>query len=480
MSKNKNLKKSSKFLAIILMGMLYISTSTSISANMGDSVGNFQDKINEPAVSYIGSKNVQSMNSRFSSANFPIFGYSLQVEKLHPMDLDENGKIFLSQKKELNKFNLANKDFLNISIQLKSGNYEFRNVHVNGSIFMDQDNHQMYTYDIEQSTSGFFMSMDIYSNITKIDLAFDGGDRQLCYKGYINRGYSSLNLYFTRGLEKYSVKGNEKSLLPQSKLSFEDDRQQMMNKAVNNLHIFKSEHKENSTHPKSAGFVTYKFGIVHNVAFGKNNGNDYFSWIDNEIYMYMSYTRQLYDYFFRDDPSESLVKSDLQYYNEDLFENGHGYKRDILLYTIYAHGMFGFSRRWQMEGSFHYLYPSEVRSLWYHHETNFGMDFKDVNPNNMIILAKVCWGLKSNQMADAFVDYGATAFAGNKNRDYAGPKWDIGAADPGFWLSLGSLHKNLRESCNNLVDAYNKYKKSSWPTWSHDDIKIVGDSQVSF
>ncbi|MHA1648410.1 MAG: hypothetical protein ACTSVL_12645 [Promethearchaeota archaeon] len=116
MSKNRNMKLFSKFLAIILMGMLYLSTSTSISANMGDSVGNFQDKINEPAVSYIGSKNMQSMNSRFSSAHFPIFGYSLQVEKLHPMDLDENGKIFLSQKKEMNRFHIANKDFLNISI----------------------------------------------------------------------------------------------------------------------------------------------------------------------------------------------------------------------------------------------------------------------------------------------------------------------------------------------------------------------------
>ncbi|MHA1648409.1 MAG: hypothetical protein ACTSVL_12640 [Promethearchaeota archaeon] len=320
---------------------------------------------------------------------------------------------------------------------------------------MDQDNHHMYTYDIEQPTSGFFMSMDIYSNITKIDLAFDGGDRQLCYKGYINRGYSSLNLYFTRGLNSYSVHGYDECAPPQSKLSFEDDRQQMMNKAVNNLHIFKNDQLNKSTQPKSASITTYKYGLVHNVAFPGTTWITDDSHFDGIPYQ-MEHYSQISEVIARETTAESQIKSDLQFYNKDFIIYGSGYIRNVLAYTIYAHGL-PKSTSWEIPNIFHKLKPSEIENLWYN--TQNGNTIEYVHPENMIILAKSCWGMCNNDMAKAFIDYGASAFAGAYYKDYCYQYADLSLLGNtnkrGFWGSLCYGNKDVETASKNLITNMN-------------------------
>ncbi|MHA1673635.1 MAG: hypothetical protein ACTSYI_08395 [Promethearchaeota archaeon] len=161
--------------------------------------------------------------------------------------------------------------------------------------------------------------------------------------------------------------------------------------------------------PKSAYSYT-KWGIVHNVAFGQYAiwPSEYMSWIEN-IENYMDDCSQLTGAytFTRVDPYESQVKSDLQYYNKD-YELS--YFRDILLYTIYAHGAM-LSTTWGMRPADPYDQPiltaAEVEDLWY------DSGYYHVSPNDMIVLARSCWGMVNTNMADAFVDYGATAFIGN-------------------------------------------------------------------
>ncbi|MHA1646693.1 MAG: hypothetical protein ACTSVL_03885 [Promethearchaeota archaeon] len=311
-----------------------------------------------------------------------------------------------------------------------------------------------------------------------------GIKRYLVFLVYsIYPGNSLFNVLSSR-VNSYSVHGYDECAPPQSKLSFEDDRRQIMNNAIKNVKIIKREQPKNFTQPKNAGITIYKYGIIHNVAFGPNDhtwlSNKYFRWIF-DIKGIMENCDQIYDVFYRDDPSESLIKSDLQYYNKDIITNGHGTIKDILFYTIYAHGI-NTNTWWTMEGYHKFLEPREIRQLWYH-SSSMGTEI-DVNADSMIILAKSCWGLGviTHTMANAFVVYGgAKAFVGNKREDRASQFMDIGDInDPGFWRTLCIEGGTLEEARNNLVDHYNQIRKWNQPKWSYSTIGIIGDSQVSF
>jgi len=399
------------------------------------------------------------LNRDFKSLGFDIFGYSLKVEALNPIDSDEFGEIIIFR--EENK-----KNFLNIELKLESGDYSFSDIRVKGESYVDLDKNQLYRYNIENPILGFFMDIDIYPKITKISLAFDGGDQQLCYEGFINEGFSTYNAYLTSEISAYSVESKEACLSPKSDLSFIDQKEKMMSDNLNKLEI--ASNPDSADQPKSAGIITTKYGMVHNVCFYQDDedGTDYISEGPTAFYPYyeikdgMLESPSIQYVIERNEPTETTIKSDLQYYNKDYYSTSYntGYKRNVLAYTIYAHGPWPSGGYYKMNEFLGRLSGYEISNLWY---TKWqGEYYEDVRPTNMIILSKSCFNGISG-MADAFLNSGASTYCGpapfytDRPGTYMDLYYNPQRSKWGFWGSLCNQGSTVQVAVENLIYFHN-------------------------
>ena len=412
------------------------------------------------------------------SQDFPIFGYRLKVEDAQPIIRDENGLVNIYQ----DKINVVD-----LTLKLKWNDFEFTNVPIYGVLYLNKNEDKGFYYQIEDPLCGFFMTIIITAEMTYIDLAFDDGDAQYCYNGLISKGYMSFDPYFNQQIEvvHLNVVGNTQTN------SLENMIQSLQDFQSSSISVYQNNEKEEIETSRSVTFTQY--GVAHECAdfssvnLAEDLPDDYW-----EPYTEIDYG------IYRRTPTEALVKSDLQFYNRDLIEGGHGYVHNIKAYAMYAHSNAAHNTEWLIRewwvwiwwpfGYYaqEWLTPSEVSSLWYHsYDPVYDIEV-DVYPYDMILHATVCYGYSGNDgiphMAKAFVDYGAAAFVsatvgipGKHNDEFTGD----------FWYDLCQSDKTVYQATQSYISTHNYYDDyPTWPEnlnidWVYDThIKIYGTTSV--
>jgi hypothetical protein len=185
-------------------------------------------------------------------------------------------------------------------------------------------------------------------------------------------------------------------------------------------------------------------------------------------------TASCIDYgIYRDGPSESQVKSDLQYYNKmDLT-----YNKKIYTYHSFSHGRTS-NANWYWPGIFFpsKLQPSEVEALW---GTSGEYSYY---PSEMVIKATNCYGMRTLDMADAFIDYGANAYVGNKDYDYNLEPMDLdcdsSSSHDGFWEALIDKGDTVATARGDIISEFNSH--NTWgKTWSTSNIVYEGSGSAT-
>jgi len=409
------------------------------------------------------------------SQEFSLFGYKLIAEAKDPIDWDEEGVLTMTQK----KFN-----FVDISLKLEAREYNYNDVPIYGKMYFDKAGTQAFCYHVEDPLRGFFMGMVITSNVTYIDLAFDGGECQLCYEGLDSRGHSTFNAYFPQKIEVIYL-SVENLMKPEfQSLSFTELEYKLKIRQRNNIKIFQRESEDQPENGRSVSFTDY--GIAHEQAdFDDVNLAEYLP-----DYYWEPYT-EIDVGIYRRVPGEAQIKSDLQYYNRDYIQGGHGYVRDIKAYAIYAHGLPDMGTAWFMHWIIwpfwgEWLWPSEIIALWYH-SYDPGSDIEvDVYPWNMIIHATVCFGYSETPsstpyMAKSFVDYGAAAFVSAAGvgipRNYNDQFTMM------FWQRLCEIDQTVYQATQAYIARHNQFVGHYGGEYDiywyyNNQIKIYGNTQA--
>jgi len=379
----------------------------------------------------------QSQLDRFE-LNVEIVGYRIISTDIDPIRYDENGHIFIVKDKD---------GLIDLFISLKFGEYQFDNIPIRGYLEIKPNYGYFFSYNIDDPKKGFFMDLLFFSDSIQLDLAFDGGGCQLCYNGIYNQGYNEISPLFPHIREPDQIS--------------EDSMRTSINKQ-DKLIIYNQEfiEKNSSLDAGILGISFTNYGVSHECFdFGVSYPEEL---PDNYWEPYTSIDIGIY----RLHPSEAQVKSDLQTYNLDYVEGGHGFFRDILAYSMGTHGgpfweiwgdvkyTWGPFWWWRYE-RIGYIYPDEIEALWYHYYDPVNDIESDVYPYDTIIMSDSCYGyckppLTNPTMAKAFVHYGASAFVG---ATISPP----GASDTymrAFWNDLCQGNYNVRHATITLCNTY--------------------------
>jgi len=410
------------------------------------------------------------------SQDFPIFGYRLKVEDAQPIIRDENGLVNIYQ----DKINVVD-----LTLKLKWNDFEFTNVPIYGVLYTNKNEDKGFYYQIEDPLCGFFMTIIITAEMTYIDLAFDDGDSQYCYNGLISKGHKSFDPYLNQQIEvvHLNVVGNTQTN------SLENMIQSLKDFQSSSISVYQNNEKEEIETSRSISITQY--GIAHECAdttqvnLAEDLPDDYW-----EPYTEIDYG------IYRRTPTEAQVKNDLQYYNRDYIEGGHGYVRDIKAYAIYAHSDPASNTKWYIREYWvwdfypffghmveEWITPSEIEALWYHSYNPLSDIEVDVYPYDMIIHATVCYGYSGTDgtphMAKAFVDEGAAAFVG---ATVSVPFAHCDEFTGDFWYDLCQSDDTVYQATQSYISTHNYYDDYSgdlnidWVYGTH--IKIYGSTGV--
>ncbi|WP_371803314.1 hypothetical protein [Candidatus Lokiarchaeum ossiferum] len=392
-----------------------------------------------------------------------IFGYSLQTEAENPISWDENAKIEIQT-------NVEKPTTVDIMVELKSGKYNFNSVSITQDRFVDYDSQILSKYVIEDYIKGFFMELDVYSEESHLNLAFDGGDKQLIYDGVNSLGLLNTNFNLSSEADGFLIKKLVSKINPRSEKSLEEFIQNKKKSLIDNFELLGPKSKINSKNgiigPVSASWSDYSYGVIH-------NPRDDIDWVNDDAPSVMYESDHIDIVINRADVSESLMKSDLQYYNKDYYESEWTFRyKDILCYYVVAHGTDADSN-WVIT-SLSKLKPSEVSDLWY------TSGCYSSYPSRMIIFCTSCYGLIDYDMADAFVDDGADAFVGCLTLSTGGSISDLGYYYPnynvhGFLIELCREGNTVYASRNARIAAGNTYYSTTYQAYHW---PIVGSGSV--
>jgi len=398
-------------------------------------------------------KTIWDSVERYQSEKFELSvelsGYRIISTNTLPIEYEENGHLYLAKNK---------KSLIDIKISLKDRICIFEDIQVRGHVELDIENNYFFSYNLDDYEKGFFMDLLFLPNSIQIDLAFDGGDSQLCYEGIHDQGYSEITPLFPHSFEPDQLNTNIRA----TEIIFED------NQVFNQLTIDNQKYFEENNY-ETLGISFTKYGISHEaydfgVSYPDELPDDYwepYSTIQIGIY--------------RLHPSEAQIKSDLQYYNKDRIELGQGYSRNVLAYSMGTHGgpyweVWQWVRVWWwwVYSCVGYIYPSEIEALWYH-STQGNVEI-DVKPWDTIAMSDTCFGYykppsTNPTMAKAFVDYGATAFVGATISTPA----DSDDYMRAFWYDLCQGNYNVNHATTTLCNTYG----NGWNLG--DEWRIYGD-----
>jgi len=404
--------KLKKNLSIVLLIVIVISVSIILGGNLVKSNITTANLSTENLSEVVNSS--QKQKSEEIILKIDIFGYRVCPTDENPVERDELGILNIVQKEKLTT--------VEIEIVLKFGEFNFHSIPVEKELILDSNGDFIIRYEIEDPLHGFFMEANSLFDVTMFNLAFNNGIFQFNFDGILDKGTDDFQLDSASDLLIFNVN----SEFPQvSKLSIDELKQEISSYQKNSLKIDNKRYLESLQSKSTRSYITFiDYGLVH------ENWIKYDSWIG-----YMLLPADLPDYWEsntnidigvrRDHGSESQVKSDIQFYNRDFIQGGHGYVHDILAYEMVTHGgdswyLYQHVRHqflwivwwtWELTGT---IEPSEIRDLWYHSYDPFYDIEIDVNPTNTIVFADVCDGYSdsSSGMAHAWCDYGAMAFVG--------------------------------------------------------------------
>ncbi len=371
----------------------------------------------------------------------PLFGYKLDTTSTNPIERDETATLKLFQHQQ---------GLVDIKINTKFNDFFYNNIPVESEICKASEGLIVYTYEMEDPLEGFFMKVYMLNNNSWVNLAFDGGSYQLSYDGILQKGFSQSNLFSNQDLEQLLRESQEKGV-------------QIYNERY--LGELRGADGQYST----LSITQTQYGISHE---GYDFRIDYPSDLPDDYWEpYTCIDIGLH----RMRPSESQVKSDLQYYNKYRVIEGSGYNRDIRAYSMVTHG--GpewdiFEIFWFIQYRVDTIYPDEVEDLWYELTIPHEGIYIYVYPQDTIVMVDACFSYSdggSPTMAHAFVDYGADAFVGS-TIEVPGDSDDFMYV---FWESLCQDDETVSTATTNLCDTYGH-------NWNlGDEWKILGSSSAT-
>jgi len=379
----------------------------------------------------------QSQSDTFE-LNIEISGYRIIATEVNPIEYDENSQLFLSKN--------AN-DFINIELILEFGSYKFDNIPLRGNIVIDSKGNYFISYNLDDPKKGFFMDLFFRSRSIQIDLAFDGGDSQLCYEGSYNQGYQTIPPLFPQAFEPdHMIEGFTNDIT---------SKNQQQDVFINNQKYLEKSSESN-----------YGIRGIFDVSYPGDLPDDYwepYTSIDIGIHRLW--------------PTEATVKSDLQYYNKDSIQYGHGYSRDVKAYSMGTHGgpyWEVWKSVWWWQERVGYIYPNEISALWYYSYNPQTELEIDVHPWDTIIMSDSCYGYyeppsTDPTMAKAFVDNGASAFVGAIIEI---PE-DSDTYMQAFWNDLCQGNYDVEHATDTLCDTYG----NGWNLG--DEWRIYGDEDAT-
>ena len=409
--------KPKKNISKVLLIFLVISVSTIWVGNLAKSNITTANLNTDNPLEVLNSNQNQEFKDIY--LNIDLFGYKVCPTDENPIERKQTGFLKVTQKENVNTVDLE--------VTLKDGTFTYLSISVEKELSLDLKGCYMIRYEIEDPYQGFFMEAISFTGITLFNLAFDNGIYQFNFDGIIDKGIDDFELISTKDPLIFNVK----SEFPREyDMLLDEIKQEILLHQENSLFIDNERYFEKLGSNSPLTSVTFTdYGLVHE------------NWIKRDSWVgYMLLPAQLPDYWEdytsidigvrRDHGSESQIKSDLQYYNRDQIQGGHGYVRNVLAYEMVCHGAESTSDHnwylyqhvfhqflwwtwwtWEHTGT---ITPSEIENLWYH-SYNPSTDLEiDVYPTNTVVFADVCYGYSdsSSGMAHAWYDNGAEAFIG--------------------------------------------------------------------
>ncbi|WP_457557140.1 hypothetical protein, partial [Candidatus Harpocratesius sp.] len=281
--------------------------------------------------------------------NGNLIGYRLNFENKQPMKIDKTAS-----------FNLILDNFQEKKVKImfysQFGNFKFDNFEISISNYLYQEKIQKFDLYLENSSIGFFVEIHHQANYLRIDFAFEKNESQFSFMGLFQsnnlEGIHSIFNQLTPNKEQ--VLCNKKSInldLNQIKLLSKKESENFINSI--NFHRFnyiddnfsKSRISQLiNQKPEVSGYSVTKYMIIHQSGGTAGIGNYDFP-IDIVNYMESNPNVNIDVGIARIGPSESQIKSDLQYYNKDT-EYYYSIRsiRDIVAYEWFGHG--GSNREW--------------------------------------------------------------------------------------------------------------------------------------
>lgn len=413
----------------------------------------------------------------------PIVGYALKAESDIPIEHDDFG---------LFRIHIKKNNEATVTLMVKSGTYTFKKISITGEFFVDEIGNIGCYYELDRPQSGFFMKIITDPKITYIEIACDTNESQLCYENVIQNKECDFKPFYIKNspVSFYNQIMNTERF---EKQSFSEMRNTLISNLKNGVKVYqnpqwKEQKKELAT---KSGIPTTNY-VISFEATGFNGDSDFT--FARDMVKWDHYVRVLTEIdigIYREVPSESQVKSDLQYYNKDSFAAGSGYSRNIKAYAPYAHpsrsgahdsyaGQRWYLRTtgWWLWERTEYLTYTEVQALWYHWENPYEGAYVDVHPTDMIVLANICYGYADGPtghpyMPKAFVDYGALS--------YVGCTWLLVSGDYGddaFWSRLCIWNESVYTATLNYVAAIDQNVN---PPYEYGiDIKIYGGTTSAY
>lgn len=384
-----------------------------------------------------------------------IFGYELDVLDVKPIERDEEAILNITHITE---------NSAEIIINTKFGKFIYTDLHIEEETMDSNTKRTMCRYEIENPKKGLFMEIHIMTDLTRINLAFDGGNSQLNYDGVISKG---LKDYKT--LSGDSVISDDLDL-SNRKIDIQEYKKDLITQQNNNLQINNREQSTPQEQSKDGKSTILKYGVVHETYDFDFDYPDVL-W-DDYWEPYTSLDYGVYRYL----PTESQVKSDLQFYNT-VHTDPYQTSRRIIPYTLVNHGgpewgIYEFQwvwiiwpiwRVWQ-QVHIGTIYPSEISNLWYSYMGAY------VYPAESLVFADVCFGYwyteNEPDMAEAFIDDGgADAFVGSTISFIAEESFkEI------FWDSLSSENEDVETATEDFCDDHG----GGWNLG--DEWRIMGDT----
>ncbi|MHA1794729.1 MAG: hypothetical protein ACTSUK_01350, partial [Promethearchaeota archaeon] len=332
---------------------------------------------------------------------------------------------------------------------------------------------------IENSTIGFFAEIHHQANYVRIDFAFEYNFSQISFMGlFQSSNLERIYSEFKRVTEKQKnfICNSKKTILDINQINLISKKES--EKFLNSIHFqyvnpsgFGESLKSDGSSllrgrpPQASGLVIRDYMIIHQSGGTYKIGNDDFP-IDIVNYMESNPNVDIDVGIARIGPSESQIKSDLQYYNKDTEYFGSLRTiRNIVVYEWFGHGGsnrewiiqqekyndFG-QKEWQEVGR---IYPDEISSLW--GDSSSGNYVSHVFMDNAIILAFACqnWGTtlsSTPNMGSAFVDDGYASSWVGFTIDLPQPSTDD--CSETFWYAICNTGADVEDATIAMCDLY--------------------------